>query len=180
MASAAIARQARVLTAVLLTGLGLFLVARDHRGRQPASGNAPAPASAPSPPARAPQEAIYAMFEAARAGNVETYAAQFGGALAPSVRQMIAERGSARFGVYLAEMHKPVKGLAVDAPQPVSDRQARVRIEFVYADRNEAQVVHLERTAGAAMPWKVVRLEKVERSRTVVPYGAPATAATER
>lgn len=160
------ARQARILTAVLLTGLGLFLAVRD--GRTGKSNPVPPPA-----PQTTPQEAIYAMFDAARSGNVEEYAAQFNGAMASSIAQAIAEQGRARFAAYLEKTHGPVKGLAVDAPQQVSNREATARVEYVFADRNEAQLVHLERP-GEGKAWKIARLDKVERVKTVVPYGTPA------
>lgn len=174
------AQQARIVTALVLAGLGLFLIVRERgrsgggggvQGREPrAAAMTPAPAAAVE---LSPQDTIYTMFDAARAGRVEEYAGQFAGELAASIAQTVAEQGRAQFAAYLERTHGPVKGLAVEAPQQLSDREAKVRTEYVYADRNEAQLVRLEREA-AGKAWKIVRLERVERVKTVVPYGTPA------
>lgn len=173
------AAQARVLTAVALTGLGLFLVMRQQQ-RQPASASTPgaaaatavaAPQAGPSGPT--PQEAIYAMFDAARAGDVEGYTRWFAGATAESLSQSVAEQGRERFARYLAETHAPVKGLAVEAAAASDERRAKMRVEYVYADRNEAQLLELERAAPGG-EWRIVRVERMERVKTSVPYGSPA------
>jgi len=41
-------------------------------------------------------------------------------------------------------------------------------VEFVYADRNEAQIYYLEQGRGS---WKIARQENAEGVKTPVPYG---------
>lgn len=167
------AARARILTAAAMAALAIFLAFRDKR---PAS-SLPAPKAEPAANeprgSTAPQDTIYRMFDAARAGDVGVYASQFDGAMAASIRAAVVEQGEAKFGGYLSRTHGSVKGLAVDAPQPVSERETKVRVEYVYADRNEGQLMYLERD-DAAREWKIVRLDKVERVKTAVPYGTPA------
>jgi hypothetical protein len=51
-----------------------------------------------------------------------------------------------------------------------SSNEARIRVEYVYADRNEAQQVYLERIDG---DWKISGVDASERVKTLVPYGTP-------
>lgn len=176
---ASVAR-ARLLTAVVLTGLGLFLVMR-HRQQPVTSTPATAAATAVAataarPSGPTPQDAIYAMFDAARTGDVDGYTRWYAGAMADSLGQSVSEQGRERFAKYLIETHAPVKGLAVEAAAAASsdERRAKMRVEYVYADRNEAQMLELERAAAAGGAWRIVRVERMERVKTAVPYGSPA------
>jgi hypothetical protein len=165
------AAQARLITAVVLTGLGLAVVAR-QRGWQPSATAAaqPSPSARPEPPS--PQTAIYAMLDAARQGDVPKYLGYYSGPLAESLRRTVAEQGEASFAKYLRETNAPVKGIAVNEPEASGDGQSvKVRVEFVYRDRNEAQIFHVEKQGDA---WKIARLDMAERVKTLVPYGAPA------
>lgn len=158
------ATQARVITAVLITGLGLFVIARQRGG-----GSEAAPVASVALPS--PQDAIYAMLDAAREGDVGKYLEHYDGPLAASLKQSAAEQGEPRFAQYLRETNEPVKGIAVQEPQPVRDGAVKVRVEFVYQNRNEAQTFHLERQGER---WRIVKLETAERVKTLVPYGSPA------
>lgn len=145
------AARARLITAVALVALGLFVVAR--------------PRGSVVTPGSTPQETIYAMLEAARQGDAAAWLNYYTGALGESLRRSAAEQGEARFAQALREANAPIKGIAV------SDLSAaKLRVEFVYADRNEAQVFHLEKEGGR---WKIARLEAAERVQTLVPYGSP-------
>ena len=55
-------------------------------------------------------------------------------------------------------------------PQPVSDREVKARVEYVFQDRNEVQYVYLAKMSGA---WKISRVDSSERVKTLVPYGTP-------
>lgn len=115
-----------------------------------------------------PQEAIYAMLDAARTGDVKKYMASYSGQMAQSLERARAE--FADFAKYLRDSNAPLKGIAVMEPQPQADRQVKVRVEYVYQDRNEAQFFYLDKTAGG---WKISRVETAERVKTLIPYGTP-------
>jgi len=117
-----------------------------------------------------PQDAIYAMLDAAREGNVQKYLAAYTGQMEAALRQALAEKTEAGFAKYLKEFNAPIKGIAITEPQPLSDREVKVRVEFVYQDRNEVQLMYLEKVAGA---WKIARLDTTERVKTLIPYGTP-------
>jgi hypothetical protein len=71
---------------------------------------------------------------------------------------------------YLKDMNSPIKGVALNDPAPISEREVKVRVEYVFQDRNEVQIFYLEK-AGA--DWKITRMENSERVKTLVPYGTP-------
>jgi hypothetical protein len=117
-----------------------------------------------------PQDAIYGMLEAARAGNVGKYLDSYTGAMQESLRESVRESNQAAFAKYLQDSNSSIKGVAVMDPQILGDNEASVRVEYVYQERNEAQTMHLERVKGA---WKIARVDGAERVKTLVPYGTP-------
>jgi hypothetical protein len=119
---------------------------------------------------REPQDAVYAMFAAARAGDVKSFLGHFTGAMERSLRQSLAESGNAGFANYLIRSNADVKGIAVSEPQPATESQMKLRVEYVYQDRTEAQTMYLENVGGA---WKVSHTDSDERVKTPVPYGTP-------
>lgn len=125
--------------------------------------------TAPKPPLT-PQDAVYRMLDAARSGNVAAYLASYSGALQTSLQQSARESSEAGFAKYLMDSQAAIKGIAVGEPQPLSDTQVTVRVEYVYQDRNEAQTMQLEKSGGE---WKITRADGAERVKTLVPYGTP-------
>ena len=125
--------------------------------------------SGESPPAAA-QDAIYAMLDASRAGDVPAYLASYSGQMRSALEQSVRETGTERFSRYLKDSNSAIKGIAVSDPEPVSVREVKVRVEYVYQDRNDAQTVYLEKSGG---DWKIFRVDGSERVRTLIPYGTP-------
>ena len=121
-------------------------------------------------PEPSPQDAIYAMLDAARAGDVKAYLASYTGQMDAALRQSLAETTEAGFAKYLTDSNAAVKGIAISEPQPLTDREVKVRVEYVYQDRNEAQTMYLEKGASG---WKIARVDGAERVKTLVPYGTP-------
>ena len=54
-------------------------------------------------------------------------------------------------------------------PEPVSDSEAKVRVEYVYLDRNESPTLLLRKAGG----WKIASVDSAQRVKTLVPYGTP-------
>lgn len=157
-------RIAQIVTIAILAIALLFAIGR-NKGWSLTS----LPAAIPGDDA-APQDAIYAMLDAARQGNVEAYLVSFAGAQEARLRQSISDSTPAHFAKYLQEMNSAVKGVAVTAPETTAPNQVRVRVEYVYQDRNEAQVMQMEKRGAA---WKIVDVSSSDRIRTIVPYGTP-------
>jgi hypothetical protein len=111
------------------------------------------------------------MLDAARDGDVKKYLAAYTGSMETALRQSIAESSDTAFRKYLQDSNSALKGVAVMAPEAVAgDREVKVRVEYVYQDRNEAQTMNLEKTASG---WKIARVDSAERVKTLVPYGTP-------
>ena len=126
---------------------------------------------ASSPPAdSAPQDTIYATLEAARAGDTKRYLDLHAGSMRASLDQMDSESGEAGFQRYLKSRSAELKGLAVFDPKPITGTEVELRVEYVYQDRNETQLMTLEKSADG---WKIVRSANAERAKTLVPYGTP-------
>ena len=117
-----------------------------------------------------PQDSIYAMLDAAREGKVSEYLAAHTGQMEQSLRKAVAEATEDGFSKYLKETNAPIKGVALHDPQTLTDREVKVRVEYVFADRNEVQFVYLEKSGSS---WKVSRVDAAERIKTLVPYGTP-------
>ena len=115
-----------------------------------------------------PQDAIYAMLDAARAGNVAKYLAYYSGDVAQALERARAD--SPDFAQYLRDSNAQLKGIAIMEPQQQPDGQMQLRVEYVYQDRNEAQFFYLAKAFGG---WKITRVENSERVKTLLPYGTP-------
>jgi hypothetical protein len=122
------------------------------------------------PASQDPQDAIYSMLDSARAGDVKSYLAHYTGPMEAALRQSIAESTESAFAKYLRDSQAAIKGVAVAEPEITNGTEARVRVEYVYEDRNEIQTMYLERGPSG---WKIARTEGDERIKTLIPYGTP-------
>ena len=143
-------------TAATVVVLGVLLAAGIWR-RQPAI-------------EASPKDPIYAMLDAARAGDDKAYLAQYTGAMAGQLKRAIEEKTAAGFQTYLKSSNGEIKGVAISEPQSTSDSEASVRVEYIYQDRNEVQTIFVEKTG---VGWKIARVDSAERVKTLVPYGTP-------
>ena len=148
--------KARIVTVAVLTAALAIVLSR----------RIPHQASAES----GPQDAIYAMLDAARTGDVSGYLSAYTGQIAASLKQAVSESTESAFSTYLRESNSAVKGIALHEPVTLTDREVKIRAEYVYADRNEVQFFYMERTGGG---WKIARVDAAERIKTLVPYGTP-------
>jgi hypothetical protein len=161
-------RQAKVATIVILGAiLTVLALERDGRNVSAAQLISWLPGVRPTA-AVTPQETIYRMLDAARDGNVRAYLRCYTGRMDSTLRQIAAEKGDAALAAYIRNFNAAIKGVAIQEPQPVSDLQVRLRVEFVYQDRNETQFYYLEKSGR---DWKISRLENTEGVQPPVPYG---------
>jgi hypothetical protein len=164
-------KKARAVTAIVLAGALAVVLGQKYGWKMPSvkvSDLAPRPAAPKADPT--PQDAIYAMLDAARQGDVKNYIASYTGQMEASLRQSIAETTESGFAKYLKDQNASIKGIAIAEPQTLTDREVRVRVEYVYQERNEAQFMYLEKGPGG---WKIARVDGSERVKTLVPYGTP-------
>lgn len=162
--------QAKILTGALFVAAIAFVVGRNNGWELPSPGSASDLLPSSSKKQDAPRETIYAMLDAARDGDVAAYIDCYGGEMVRRLQQSRDEMTAEGFSDYLKQRNAEVKGIAINEPEEASPERVRIRVEYVYADRNEAQFVYLEKSGGN---WKIVGLDGAERVPTIVPYGTP-------
>jgi len=148
-------RKTQLITLAAMAVVGAIALGRLPRSSKPPAG---------------PVDVIYAVMDAARAGDIKSYLACYGGAMRSALGQSLRESGEAGFAKYLRETNAAIKGVALGEPQTTGDGEASVRVEYVYQDRNEVQTMHLQ-TGEAG--WKITSVEGTARVKTLVPYGTP-------
>ncbi len=153
-------RLAKALTLALLAGIAGTFIYRQRTAPTSRGGEA------------SPESTIWRMLEASRASDPNRYLNCFTGNLERRLEKNLQEMGRARFDESLANALRPVKGVAVKAPQMISDTEGRVSVEYVFADGNEVQQVYLQRVGAE---WKIYRVDGAERARALIPYGTPVT-----
>jgi hypothetical protein len=164
-------KKAKIVTVIVLAGALLVVLGQKYGWKMPTvkvSDLAPKPAAPKADPT--PQDAIYAMLDAARLGDVKTYLAAYTGQMESALKQSVAETTESGFAKYLKDQNASIKGIAISEPQTLTDREVKVRVEYVYQDRNEAQMMYLEKAPGG---WRISRVDGSERVKTLVPYGTP-------
>lgn len=119
-----------------------------------------------------PEDGIYAMFDAARAGNADAYLDCFSGPLREQLAATAKEDSAAKFKAYLLSQNAAVQGMAVTVTDRPSSDEARARLEYVYSDHNEVQNVHLKREGSR---WKIINIDGAQPVQPLVPYGTKAT-----
>ena len=162
--------QAKILTGALILSAVVFVVGRNNGWKLPSGGSAADLLPSRTKSEVAPRETIYAMLDAARDGDVAAYIDCYAGEMTRRLEQSRDEMTAEGFAKYLRERNAEIKGIAINEPEQASDARVRVRVEYVYEDRNEAQLIYLEK---AANNWKIVGLDGAERVPTLVPYGTP-------
>ncbi len=161
-------QKARYLT-IAVIGTVVAVIAGQKAGWKLPGGTAALRPAEPSRPPE-PRDTIYQMLDAARAGDAGAYLRCFTGQMEATLGQSQSEMGSRAFSRYLVGTNKEIKGVALAEPVALTDREVRVRVEYVYQDRNEVQQMFLEKTAEG---WRIARLDSTERIKTLVPYGTP-------
>ena len=113
--------------------------------------------------------AVYATMNAARAGDVSRYLAGYTGPMQVALQRSLDDSGRAAFARYLESLDAGVKGLAVSV-EVGGGREAKARVERVYQERNEVQVVYLEKERGA---WRIARTDGDQAVKAAIRYGTP-------
>jgi len=158
-----------VLTVVVLLGVFAIALLRSNHWQLPSSWNVWRAFTAKRAPSN-PEDGIYAMFNAARAGDAQAYLDCFSGPLREQLAATAAE--DAKFKEYLISQNSAVQGTAVTVTDRPNADEARVRLEYVYSDHNEVQNVHLKREGAR---WKIIKLDAAQPVQPLVPYGTKAT-----
>lgn len=117
-------QKAKVVTVAILLAALVVVLGQKNGWRLPQL-----PPRAVSKPDPTPQDAIYSMLDAARAGDVRGYMSSYTGQMRTSLQQALAESTEPGFAKYLKDSNAAIKGIAISEPQSLTDREVKVRVE---------------------------------------------------
>jgi hypothetical protein len=158
-----------VVTVAVLLGVFAVALLRSNHWQLPSSWNGWRALISKRAPAN-PEDGIYAMFDAARAGDARAYLDCFSGPLREQIAATAKE--DAKFKEYLVRQNSAVQGMAVTVTDRPNADEARVRVEYVYSDHNEVQNVHMKKEGSR---WKIINIDGAQPVQPLVPYGTKAT-----
>jgi hypothetical protein len=164
-------RLSTLITAGVMTGALAFLVAK-NKGVTLTDLKPAAIAQSLAPKTPSPEDSIYGMLDSAKAGDTNSYLASYTGHMKDALRQSVTEATPSGFEKYLRTSNAAIQGVALTPPEKLSDSQVKVRVEYVYKDRNEVQFVYLMKEGSG---WKIYQVDSAERIKTLVPYGSAVT-----
>jgi hypothetical protein len=118
-----------------------------------------------------PEDAVYSMIDAERAGDTKAYLDVFAGAMRDQLFQIINENSEPKFGSYLTRS-ATFQGVAVTVTDRPSPDEAQVRVDYVYNDRNEVQKLYLRREGER---WKILKVAGSEQMESLFPFGSRVT-----
>jgi hypothetical protein len=159
-----------VLTGIFLALLLGLIFLRAHGWKLPTDVTSIFSRSRPTP--ATPEDAVYGMLDAARAGDTTVYVNTFSGPLQQQIQQVIRESSKTQFSAYLTGQSSSFQSVALSVTDQPSDVEARLRVEYIYSNRNEVQTYHL-RKLGAH--WKIVGISGTDLTKTLIPYGTAVT-----
>ena len=159
-----------ILTGFFILILLSLIFLRTHGWRVPKKVSALFSLSPPK--AATPEDTVYGMLDAARAGDTAVYVDTFSGPLEQQIQQVIRESGKKQFAAYLTAQSSSFQSVALSVADQPSDLEARLRVEYVYANRNEVQTFHLKKSGGR---WKIIGISGTEQIKTLIPYGTAVT-----
>jgi hypothetical protein len=151
---------------------GLAVLVAKNKGVTMADVSPSAIARSLAPKTLAPEDSIYAMLDAAKAGDTQAYLSSFTGHMKEVLSQSAAEATPGGFEKYLRTSNAAILGLALTPPEALGNAQVKVRIEYVYKDRNEVQFLYLRKESPG---WKIYQVDSAEHIKTLVPYGSAVT-----
>jgi hypothetical protein len=158
------------LTGFFMLALLSLLFFRTHNWRVPA--NITDFLSHSRPRIETHEDTVYGMLDAARAGDTAVYVDTFSGPLQQQIQQAVRESGKTQFATYLTAQSSSFQSVALSVADQPSDVEARLRVEYVYVNRNEVQTFHLKKSGGR---WKIVGISGTDQIKTLIPYGTAVT-----
>jgi hypothetical protein len=120
-------------------------------------------------PAASPEDSIYAMLDAARAGDTKTYLDLFASPMRDQLLQVVKENSETKFADYLKSQNTAFQSVAVSIADRTGDSEVLARVEYVYTDRNEVQNLYLRKETSG---WRIFKIAGSDQIKTLVPFGS--------
>jgi len=159
-----------IVTVLILAGLIALALVRSGRLNLPASLDQLRSQSGKA--TVGPDDAIYNMLDAARAGNANAYLDSFADPMRTQIEQVVKESSKGKFAAYLVSQNSAFQSVAITITSQASDHEAQAQVEYVYSDRNEVQYMHLNKDQGR---WKITDVTGSQAIKTLIPFGTAVT-----
>jgi len=117
-----------------------------------------------------PEAAVNALFDAAGRGDDAAYLRLVTGRLRDALLETRRQMGREAFCRSLRQTTAGVKGLAVSRLPDAPAGTVAMKVEIIFADRNERQRLLLVEQSGG---WAIAEIEKATMVRPPIPYGTP-------
>ncbi|OPZ05375.1 MAG: hypothetical protein BWZ10_03049 [candidate division BRC1 bacterium ADurb.BinA364] len=121
--------------------------------------------------AKTPSERVRLMSQSARLGQTDAYLACFDGDLKTELAHARDQAGEEAFADMLRRRAAPVRGMAISDQTDAGDSMVRLKVEWVFEDRNEIQAIGLRQSNG---DWKIVQMDEAQYRKPAIPYGTEA------
>ena len=113
-------------------------------------------------------DCIRDMSRYSREGRVEDYLNCFESKLRTRLASARAEMKKGEFAEYLRRRAEPVRGIAFSDETILDENAIRIKVEWVFVDRNEVQFFMLKKIEEA---WKIADMTEARYKRPPIPYG---------
>lgn len=116
-----------------------------------------------------PQEAVFAVFDSARAGDVKGYLSEFSGEMRERLAEQAERDGEERFAEYLQQSTREIAGIYIQKEVQFGEAEVRLDVDFIFPTRTERQRYRLVKEGKA---WKISDIQDAEYREPVEEYGA--------
>jgi hypothetical protein len=116
-----------------------------------------------------PEDSIYGMLDAARAGDTKTYLDFFANPMRDQLLQVVKENSEPKFADYLKSQNTAFQSVAVSIADRPSDSEVQARVEYVCTDRSEVQHLYLRKETSG---WRIFKIAGSDQIKTLVPFGS--------
>jgi len=121
-----------------------------------------------SPAETTPAGRVHAMARHSSEGKVNEYIDCFTGQLRADLEQTRDQMKPEAFAELLRRRSAPVRGIAISEQTQPDENTARMKVEWIFEDRNEAQYFTLVKVNG---DWKISDMSNSQYNKPEIPYG---------
>ena len=119
-------------------------------------------------PGSAAADCIHNMLRYSREGRTAEYLDCFEPKLRAKLEGERDAMKAGEFADYLRRRAQPVRGFACSDETVLDENTNRIKVEWVFEDRNEIQLFSLKRIDGV---WKIADMTEAQYKKPSVPYG---------
>ena len=116
-----------------------------------------------------PQDAVFAVIDSARAGDVKGYLSGFSGGMRERLAEQAERDGEGRFAEYLQQSAREIAGIYIQKEVQFGEAEVQLDVDFIFPARTEKQRYRLVKEGKA---WKISDIQNAEYREAIEEYGA--------